>query len=147
MRLITVLLASALLVGCGSRAVGPEEALRQWIADAEAAAEDLDHRAILAMVSQNYADARGNDRDSIDKLLRLYFLRQKSVELVMKIDELTVIDDSAGEILVTAAGIGTTTRALGVNADAYQFSLELEKDNDEWMLIGAQWGQLGQELH
>ena len=99
------------------------------------------------MVSDNYADGRGNDRDAVNKLLRLYFLRQKSVVLVMKVDEMTVIDETAAEILVTAAGVGTTTRALGVNADAYQFSLELEKDDDEWMLIGARWGQLGQELH
>jgi hypothetical protein len=137
----------ALLTACGSPATGPEEALRQWLADAEAAAEDLDRRGLVAMVSENYADGRGNDKDSVDKLLRFYFLRQKSVELVMKIDELTVIDETAAEILVTAAGVGTTTRALGINADAYQFALELEMDDDEWMLIGARWGEPGQELH
>lgn len=146
MRLVTVSTLCALLPACGASTVGPEEALRQWIAEAEVAAEDLDRRGLLAMVSDNYADGRGNDRDAIDKILRFYFLRQKSVELVMKIDELTVIDETAAEILVTAAGIGTTTRALGINADAYQFSLELENDDDEWMLIGARWGELGQEL-
>jgi hypothetical protein len=136
-----------MLSACGGPAAGPEEALRQWIADAEAAAEDLDRRRLVSMVSENYADARGHDRDAVDRLLSLYFLRQKSVVLVMKIDELSVIDETAAEVLVTAAGVGTTTRTLGVNADAYQFSLELEKDNDEWMLIGARWGEPGQELH
>jgi hypothetical protein len=147
MRLVTVCLICALLAACGGRKGAPEEALRQWVADAESAAEDLDRRGLVAMVSANYADGRGNDRDSVNKLLRFYFLRQKSVTLVMKIDELTVFDDTAAEILVTAAGVGTTNRVLGVNADAYQFSLELEKDDDEWMLIGARWGELGQELH
>jgi hypothetical protein len=136
-----------LLAACGGPTIGPEEALRQWIADAEASAEKLDRRGLLTMISDNYADARGNDRADIDKLLRFYFLRQKSVALVTKIDELTVIDESAAEVLVTAAGVGTTTRALGINADAYQFSLELEREGDDWMLIGAEWGQLGQELH
>ena len=147
MRLITVCMICALLAACGSPATGPEEALRQWLADAEAAAEDLDRRGLVAMVSENYADGRGNDKDSVDKLLRFYFLRQKSVALVMKIDELTVIDETVAEILVTTAGVGTTTRALGINADAYQFALELEMDDDEWMLIGARWGEPGQELH
>lgn len=147
MRLVTVCMVSAILAACGGPAAGPEEALRQWIADAEAAAEDLDRRGLVAMVSVNYADGRGNNRDAVDKLLRFYFLRQKSVALVMKIDKLTVIDETAAEVLVTAAGVGTTTRALGVNADAYQFALELEKDDDEWMLIGARWGEVGQELH
>ncbi len=147
MRLITVSMISALLLACGGPPTGSEEALRQWIADAEAAAEDLDRRGLVAMVSDSYADARGNDRDAVSRLLGFYFLRQKSVILVMKIDSLTVIDETAAEILVTAAGAGTTTRSLGLNANAYQFSLELEKDDDKWMLIGARWGELGQELH
>ena len=147
MRLITVCVMCAVLVACGGPPEGPEESLRQWIAQAEVAAEDLDRRELLAMVSDGYADGRGNDRVAVDKILRFYFLRQKSVELVLKIDELNVIDETAAEVLVTAVGVGTTTRALGVNADAYQFSLELEKDDDDWMLIGARWGELGQELH
>ena len=147
MRLISVCMIYGLLAACGGPTAGPEEALRQWVADAEAAVEDLDRRGLVALVSDNYADGRGNDRDAVSKLLRLYFLRQKSVVLVMKIDKLTVIDETAAEILLTAAGAGTTTRALGVNADAYQFSLELEKDEDEWKLIGARWGEPGQELH
>jgi len=147
MRLINVSMICASLVACGGPTSGSEEALRQWVADAEAAAEDLDRRGLVAMVSENYADGRGNNRDAVNNLLRLYFLRQKSVVLVMKIDELTVIDETAAQILVTAAGVGTTTRALGVNADSYQFSLELEKSDDEWTLIGARWGEPGQELH
>ncbi len=147
MRLINASMICASLVACGGPISGPEEALRQWVADAEAAAEDLDRGGLVAMVSENYADGRGNNRDAVNNLLRLYFLRQKSVVLVMKIDELTVIDETAAQILVTTAGVGTTTRALGVNADSYQFSLELEKSDDEWMLIGARWGEPGQELH
>ena len=147
MRLITACMICALLTACGGPSAGPEEALRQWIADAESAAEDLDRRSLIATISENYADSRGNDRDAIDKLLRFYFLRQKAVVLVMKIDEMTIIDGTAAEILLTVAGVGTTNRALGVNADAYQFSLELEMDDDEWMLIGARWGEVGQKLH
>lgn len=147
MRLITLSMICALLVACGEAPGGPEEALRQWVADAEAAAEDLDRRGLVAMVSDNYADGRGNDRAAVEKLLRLYFLRQKSVALVTKIDKLNVIDQTAAELLVTAAGVGTTTLMLGVNADAYQFALELEKNDAEWTLIGARWGELGQELH
>ncbi len=146
MRLITLSMMCALLAACAGPSAGPEEALRQWVAEAQAAAADLDRRSLVAMISENYADARGNDRDAIDKLLRLYFLRQKTVVLVMKIDEITISDQTAAEVLLTVAGVGTTTSVLGVNADAYQFSLELEIDDDEWMLIGASWGKLGQEL-
>ena len=148
MRLIMACMMCALLTACGGGpSAGPEEALRLWVANAETAAEDLDRRSLVATISENYADARGNDRDAIDKLLRFYFLRQKAILLVMKIDEMTITDGTAAEILLTVAGIGTTSRALGVNADAYRFSLELEMDEDEWMLIGARWGEVGQKLH
>lgn len=146
MRFVTLSMMCVLLAACGRPSVGPEEELRLWVASAKAAAEDLDRRSLVKMVSESYADARGNDRDAINKLLMAYFLRQKSVALVFKIDELTVDGGTAADILLTVAGIGTTTRALGVNADAYQFSLELEKADDEWMLISARWGQLGEEL-
>ena len=146
MRLFTVCMIFALLPACGGPKAGPEEEVRAWIDAAHVAAEDLDRRSLVAMVSENYADARGYDREGIDKLLRLYFLRQKSVALAYQIDELTVHAGTAAEILLTVAGVGTTDRALGINADAYQFSLELEKHDDDWMLIGARWGQLGGEL-
>ena len=42
MRLIAVWMICALLAACEGPTAGPEEALRQWLADAEAAAEDLD---------------------------------------------------------------------------------------------------------
>jgi hypothetical protein len=135
------------LAACGGPSAGPEEALQLWIARAEAAVEDLDRRSLVAMISENYADARGNDRDAIEKLLYFYFLRQTTVELVMKVDEMKISAGTAAEILLTVAGVGTTTQALGLNADVYKFSLELEEDGDEWMLIGARWGELGQELH
>ena len=147
MRLITICLICALLAACGGNTGGPEEALRQWVADAEAYAEDLDRRGLVGMISENYADGRGNDKEGVNRILLGYFLRQKSVEFVTRIDELTIIDETAAEILVTAAGVGTTTSALGFNADTYQFALELEKDDDDWMLIGARWGEPGEELH
>ncbi len=52
MRLITVCMMCAALMACGGPPEGPEESLRQWIAEAEAAAEDLDRRGLLAMVSR-----------------------------------------------------------------------------------------------
>lgn len=146
MRSIITTMICAFLAACGAPSAGPEEALRKWVAEAQMAAEDLDRRSLIAMISENYADSRGNDRDAIDKLLRLYFLTQKSVVLLMKIDEVAVSGETAANILLTVAGVGTTTRNLGLNADAYQFSLELEK-GDEWMLIGASWAELGQPLH
>ena len=98
------------------------------------------------MISPAYADARGNERDSIEAMLRYYFMRMNSVELITSIDEVSVIDDSAAEVLVTVGMAGTHDGVLGFSAEAYRFSLELEAAGGDWQLISARWGEVGGEL-
>ena len=67
--------------------------------------------------------------------------------LVTHIDELNVIGDSAAELVLKVGMAGTDEDALlGFNADAYRFEMELERDGDEWLLIAARWGGLGDEV-
>ena len=146
MRILIASLICAFLAGCGPEA-GPEEALRSWVDAAEAAAEDKDRRGLLALISENYADSRGNDHAQIGNMIRYYFLRQQSVALITSIDDIAVMGDTAAEIGLTVGMAGTDTSAFGVRADAYNFKLELENVDDEWMLIGARWGKVGQEMH
>jgi hypothetical protein len=47
---------------------------------------------------------------------------------------------------LTVGMAGLNNSALGVSADAYNFELELQVDDDEWLLIGARWGELGEKL-
>ncbi len=98
------------------------------------------------MISSSYADARGNDRGDIENLLRVYFLRMSNIKLLSTIEEITVYDDTAAEIIMTIGMAGTHDGVMGFSADAYRFELELEKDSDEWQLIAARWGELGDEL-
>jgi hypothetical protein len=93
-RCVPALLLATLLAACGPSAA-PEQAVRQWLADAQAAAEDRDRERLIGMVSPGYGDARGNDRDDIDRMLRLIFLRQQKVLLVSKVDELALVGNPA----------------------------------------------------
>jgi len=97
------------------------------------------------MISENYTDNRGNDHERIGQTLRGYFLRQKKITVISKIDEIVVTADTAADIKLTA-GMAGTRAAYGFDADAYRFELELENDGDRWLLIGAEWGQLGDEV-
>jgi len=65
--------------------------------------------------------------------------------LLSSIDEVRVIGGTAAEVSVTVAMAATTNNALGFNADAYRFELELEYDGDDWQLISARWGELGEQ--
>jgi hypothetical protein len=147
MRVLILLLICTLTGACGGPSAGPDEQLRQWVADAEAHAENKERRALMDMISAAYADARGNDIESVENMLRLYFLRMQNISLLSTIDELIVNADSAAEIELTVAMLGTRDSALGLDADAYRFHLELEHDGDEWLLIGARYGELGGDMH
>ncbi len=148
MRILIFSLICVFLAGCGGGPEeGPEEALRAWVDAAEAVAEDKDRRGLLAMISENYVDSRGNDHEQISNVLRLYFLRQQSVAFITSIDDIVVMDDTAARVNLTVGMAGTDASAFGIRADAYHFELELESTDDEWMLIGARWGEVGREMH
>lgn len=98
------------------------------------------------MISPAYADARGNKRAQIGNMLRAYFLRLNKIELITTVNEITIMGETAAEVLLTVGMAGTKDGLLGFSADAYEFSLELEKSRGDWVLLSARWGELGKEL-
>jgi hypothetical protein len=146
MRLFFMALLMIFISACSAPSDTPEEALRRWVADAQAAAEAEDRATLMDMLSENYADARGNDYTDVDKILRFYFLRQDSVVLLGKIDEIAVSGDTAALVKLTVGMAGANDAALGFSADAYRFELELEQHDEDWLLVAARWGALGEQL-
>ena len=144
--LFTAGAAVLLLGGCSDPPTEPEEELRAWVAAGVEAAENEERRALIDMISASYADGRGYGRDDIDTLLRAYFFRQDRISLLPRIEEITVYDATAAKLVMTVGMAGTNDGVLGFSADAYRFAFELEKDADEWQLISARWGELGDEL-
>lgn len=135
------------LGACGGPEAGVEEQLRQWVNQGEEAAEAKQRRVLMDMISPAYTDARGNDRGDIENMLRVYFFRQSSITLLIRIEEIRVYGDSAAEIELTVGMAGQNDAIFGFSADAYRFQLELEREGDDWLLISARWGELGEELH
>jgi len=146
-RLLILGLVCSWLAACGDPPAPPEEAVRAWVAQGQQAAEEKDRRALVKMISPAYVDSRGNSRDEIENLFRLYFLRQHNIALLTKIEAVRVIDDSAAELELTVGMAGTNDGVLGFSADAYRFEMELERDGDDWLLISGRWGEIGGEIH
>jgi len=143
------LLAGAMAVSmsaCGAPDTPAETELRDWVSRGVEAAEARERRKLVDMISPAYADARGNEREAVEEMLRFYFLRMNSVELITSIDEINVIGDSAAELSVTVGMAGTHDGVLGFSADAYRFALEVEQVGGDWQLISARWGEVGKEL-
>lgn len=148
MRGLIFSLCLSLVAACGGESAeyNPEDELREWVARGEAAAEEKDRSELLDMISVDYADSRGNDRDGIGDMLRIYFFRQNSIALLTGIDSISMLGDTAAMIDLTVGMAGTNSGGIGLNADAYRFEFELEKLDDDWLLIGARWGELGRDL-
>lgn len=147
---LTLLLA-IVSAGCGPAAGTPEEQIREWVAVMESAAEARERGTIIDLVAPAYNDARGQGRADVDKLLRLYFLRQDRIALLSSIDEIRVDGGTAALVTLTVGMAGTGDRALDLRADAYRFELELAADDlpesyADWRLLSARWGELGEPL-
>ena len=140
----TILLFAA-LAACSS-ATAPEDAVLAWLGKAETAVEERDRRRLVDMVSENYVDARGNDRQAIDGTLRVLFLRNRNIVLASNVEELTIVGETAASVILTAGMVAANGGARGFAAEVYRFELELAHDGDEWLLIGARWGELGESL-
>ena len=143
-------MTALIAAGCGSSkepANSPEDDIRAWVERGEAAAEARDRDALLELISRNYRDPRGNDRAKIGDTLRVLFFRQNTIALLTSIDDIRFMGDSAALVNVTVGMAGTRNAGIGLNADAYAFEFELEKHDDDWLLIGSRWGELGGTLH
>lgn len=139
-------MALMIIAGCGGEPTVPEEELRAWVDDVHAAVEAKDRGEIVDRISASYMDARGNGRDDIENMLRVLFLRQSGITVMPSIADIEVIGGTAAEMVVSVALAGTTGGIRGISADAYRFELQLEDDGDDWKLISARWGELGQQV-
>ena len=145
--LTPLVLLVVLLAACSSRQGVPEDEIREWLERGERLAGEEDRRGLVDMISPAYADARGNDRNDLDDRFRLLFLRTEPMTLLTRVEEITVIDGSAAEVKLDVGMAGRDDlSALGYNASAYRFELELMHDGDAWQLISARWGAVGGEL-
>ena len=143
---VLIALLATGLASCGGPPGSTEQQLRAWVDRGHEAAESKDRGALVEMISPTYSDARGNSRDDIENLFRYYFLRTNKVGLLVSIDDIDIFDDTAAQVTLTVGMAATTDSALGFNADALEFELELEKAGDEWLLVSGRWNDLGNEL-
>ena len=145
-RMLLVFSVVTVAAACGESHGDAELAVRQWVEDVETATTEKARRDLLALISVDYGDNRGNERADIDKMLRAYFLRQNTINLLASIDDLRLIGDGAAEVELTVAMTGQSGGVFGFSADAYRFSLELQTEDKGWRLVAARWGEVGGEL-
>ena len=135
------LVGAALAQGCA--ASDPEVQIRALLASTEAAAEARDTGFFADTLGDGYRDASGNDRDGVLRMLRGYFIANQRVEVLSRVDEVTLEGEDAARAVVHAALVGQHPGGalLGIDSDLYRFELELVNEGGEWKIIGAKWSR------
>lgn len=131
------------LFSCSPARDSPEAQVRALFARAETAAEQKDLGALRPMISDQYADAEGQDKKAIEAVLRFYFLRNQSIHLFTRIQSIEFPQPSRATavVLVAMAGqpIKTGQELERLHADLNRFEITLTREDREWKVIGAEW--------
>ncbi len=140
-----VLIALLGLSACTPDPDAPEARVRAVLAQTEAAVEARDLDALKALFSDSYRDAEGRTKRRASDLAGIYFMRNRSIHLITRVDSLDFVADSTearASVLVAMAGRPmekTDVRALA-RAAIYRFDVAVAYEGeDTWKITGARW--------
>lgn len=140
-----IALLSLLVSGCNNQTNSPEDEIRQFIKSGIESAEQRSSGDLKDMIRDNYSDHKGYNKNQLVSLIRLYFLRNKSVYLFSKIKDIKITgnQNATVQLYVAMAGkqISDITLLSNYRASIYRFELQLNKSDDEWLLESAKWAR------
>ncbi|MCB1830206.1 MAG: hypothetical protein KDI47_10140 [Gammaproteobacteria bacterium] len=139
---LVLLLPLIALTGC-AESDAPEQQIREMIERAESAVEA---RALLdagALVSETYQDDEKRNKNVLIGLLGGYFLRNRSIHLLVQIARIELPDPQRASVTLYAAMAGKPIAGvdalLALRAGLYRFDLELTRETDEWRVSNSRW--------
>jgi hypothetical protein len=136
--LMALLLAAS---GCGEGGT-PEARVRAVVAEGESAAESRDLGGLMQLVSPDFRDGRGGDREELGRYLRGYFVMHQSVHLLTRVESVEFPYEDYARVRLTVGTLGresAATTAFDLAADVHDVVLELRLEDDEWRVVRAEW--------
>lgn len=122
------------LCGCKGSTTSDEQRVRDLVASAEIAAEARDVGDVLDLVGDDYADAQGNTRDSLQLFLRAFFAAHPKLELVTSIDGVEFPVDGLARARVSVRGLDLDRFNVG---DSVVLDVEMRRQGGEWRVVRA----------
>lgn len=139
---VLVFLGAALFFASCGRG-DPEAQLRALIERSETAAEKKETTVLRQSISEKYSDSQGQDKKALEALLRYYFLRNESIHLLTRIQQISFPEPELAQAIVMVAMAGQPIRDAGelerLRADLHRFELSFARENGEWKLTRADW--------
>ena len=143
LRFVAVSLLAVLVAACSGAESTPEERVRAVLAELEVAAEARDVGLLKPHVSEAYKDENGNDRRALLGLATAHFMRNKSVYLLVRVNDVALSEPGQARVdaFVALAGqpIRDATALPELRADLYRFDLRLRDEDGDWRITAADW--------
>ncbi|NNF52762.1 MAG: hypothetical protein HKN59_10030 [Gammaproteobacteria bacterium] len=138
------LIVLATMSACDDKTT-PEQEIRALVREAQIAAEERQVGDLARLISEQYGDERGNNKDELVRMLRLQMIRNQVIYLMVRTGEITLLDDMSAKAVVRVAMAGgpleTYEDLARLGAELYRFDLELVKESGKWRIISARWGR------
>ena len=135
-----VVLATAL--SC-RRHLSPEDQIREAIGNAAEGVRERKVKKVVAIVSAQYADHEGRDRQAIVDLVRAQVLLRPNVYLVTRVSSVDCGDSGQCHAVVLAAMASVPAQSLSdlanSQADVYRFELTMVAEDGAWRICQASW--------
>ncbi|MFO7277680.1 MAG: hypothetical protein DIU56_011640 [Pseudomonadota bacterium] len=133
-----IVLSLTLLAACTSRST-PEAEVRALIARGEEAAEARDTGAVMALVSEQYSDELGRDRQALRNFVRGFFLVNQRVRLLTRIESIEFPEDGLARVRLVVGMLGTRgdEEDWSFAAELHELDIELVREGGEWRVLHA----------
>ena len=142
------LLLLPFLLACSEPRETPEQRIRVLIAQGEEAAEARDLDFFAALISPGYSDADGRTRREILRMMTGYFMRNRSIHLLLRIEEVTLLEGARARTVLHVGMAGSPVdgfqQLLALRASIYRMELTFKMD-DDIRLLHAQWRRINPE--
>jgi hypothetical protein len=140
--LVLLLLGLGAMPACRKR-LSAEDQVREAIASAVEGVRERKVKKVAAIVSSQYADQEGRDRQSIVDLARAQILLRPNLFLVTRISSVACPEAGQCDAVVLAAMASVPTQDLSglasSQADVYRFDLGLVDEDGSWRVRRASW--------
>lgn len=134
-----------LMTACGGPEVTPEQEIRALVREAEIAAEERQVGDLARLLSDQYYDRQGHDKESLVRMLRLQMIRNQAIHLFVQFGEISVTENDSATAVVRVAMAGGPFKGLEdlpkLGAEFYRFNLDLSKEHGKWRIVSASWRQ------
>jgi hypothetical protein len=140
---VAVLAAGAGAAGCGRDPEDPESRVRRVLGELEAAVEAGDAGAFKERISERYTDPYGHDRRALMATVTFHLMRNGRRHAWVRVHSVSLRGPGRAEVTLAAGLAGRPLEGPEdpgrLRADVWKVDLDLEREEDAWRVVWAQW--------